>query len=102
MSGLEYTNSLLVAFVALFVISIAIRARRIGGLQLRPEGARPRRISVWTYTKSSQFWFESFENWQSEFLAVFALVTLSIWLRQAVLRNQSRSLLRSPRPDQAS
>jgi hypothetical protein len=34
------------------------------------------------YLASSQFWFESFQNWQSEFLAVASLVILSIWLRQ--------------------
>jgi hypothetical protein len=32
--------------------------------------------------RTSQFWFESFQNWQSEFLAVAALVVLSIFLRQ--------------------
>jgi hypothetical protein len=30
----------------------------------------------------SKFWFESFQNWQSEFLSVFAIVVLSIFLRQ--------------------
>lgn len=39
-------------------------------------------ISLWTHFTDAQFWFESFQNWQSEFLAVFALVVLSIWLRQ--------------------
>ena len=32
--------------------------------------------------ETSQFWFESFQNWQSEFLAIFAIVVLSIWLRE--------------------
>ncbi len=31
---------------------------------------------------TSRFWFESFQNWQSEFLAVGAMVVLSIYLRQ--------------------
>jgi hypothetical protein len=31
---------------------------------------------------SAQFWFESFQNWQSEFLAIAAMVVLSIFLRQ--------------------
>jgi hypothetical protein len=31
---------------------------------------------------ASRFWFESFQNWQSEFLSVLAMVVLSIWLRQ--------------------
>ena len=39
-------------------------------------------MSTWQYLGTSQFWFESFQNWQSEFLAVAALVVLSIFLRQ--------------------
>ena len=34
------------------------------------------------YLSSSRFWFESFQNWQSEFLSVFAIVALSVFLRQ--------------------
>lgn len=34
------------------------------------------------YAVSSRFWFESFQNWQSEFLSVFAIIALSIYLRQ--------------------
>jgi hypothetical protein len=30
----------------------------------------------------SQFWFESLQNWQSEFLAVAAIVLFTIFLRQ--------------------
>ena len=29
-------------------------------------------VSAWRYVTTSQFWFESFQNWQSEFLAVAA------------------------------
>ena len=29
-----------------------------------------------------EFWFQSFQNWQSEFLAVGAIVVLSVFLRQ--------------------
>jgi hypothetical protein len=39
-------------------------------------------LSVWQYLGTSQFWFESFQNWQSEFLAIFTIVVLSIWLRE--------------------
>jgi hypothetical protein len=39
-------------------------------------------ISVWRYATTSQFWFESMQNWQSEFIAVAAIVGLSIFLRQ--------------------
>jgi hypothetical protein len=34
------------------------------------------------YIGSTRFWFESFQNWQSEFLSVFAIIALSIYLRQ--------------------
>jgi hypothetical protein len=34
------------------------------------------------YLGTSQFWFESFQNWQSEFLAVAFIVGASVYLRQ--------------------
>jgi hypothetical protein len=34
------------------------------------------------YAVDPSFWFESFQNWQSEFLAVLSLIVLSIFLRQ--------------------
>ena len=34
------------------------------------------------YLGNSRLWFESFQNWQSEFLSVAAIVILSIFLRQ--------------------
>ena len=34
------------------------------------------------YLGNSRMWFESFQNWQSEFLSVFAIVILSIFLRE--------------------
>lgn len=34
------------------------------------------------YITDSRFWFESFQNWQSEFLSIFAIIVLSIYLRQ--------------------
>jgi len=34
------------------------------------------------YIVDSRLWFESFQNWQSEFLSVFAIVGLSIYLRE--------------------
>ncbi len=35
-----------------------------------------------TYMGNSRLWFESFQNWQSEFLSVFAIIFLSIYLRE--------------------
>jgi hypothetical protein len=34
------------------------------------------------YLGSARLWFESMQNWQSEFLAVLAIVLLSIVLRE--------------------
>lgn len=34
------------------------------------------------YFFHSKFWFESFQNWQSEFLSVLTIVVLSVFLRQ--------------------
>lgn len=45
-------------------------------------------VSTWQYVPTSQFWFESFQNWQSEFLAVAAIIGGSIYLRQ---RNSPQS-----------
>lgn len=38
-------------------------------------------VSAMQYLGTSQFWFESFQNWQSEFLSLAAMVVLSIFLR---------------------
>ena len=43
---------------------------------------RQPRPALTDYLMSARFWFESFQNWQSEFLAVLSIVVLSIWLRQ--------------------
>lgn len=34
------------------------------------------------YLGTSRFWFESLQNWQSEFLSIAAMVILTVWLRQ--------------------
>jgi hypothetical protein len=34
------------------------------------------------YLSNSRLWFESFQNWQSEFLSIFAIVVLSVFLRE--------------------
>jgi len=39
-------------------------------------------VDLVTHLSGSRFWFESFQNWQSEFLSVFTIVVLSIFLRQ--------------------
>jgi uncharacterized protein DUF6766 len=78
-----YQNSLSLALVALFLMSFLFHA--LGGhaeynQQQLEHGEAP--VSLISFVTSSQFWFQSFQNWQSEFLAVFALTVLGIFLRQ--------------------
>jgi hypothetical protein len=78
-----YKHSLAIVLAFLFVVSFALHL--YGSLkdeneQLRFKGLPPENIS--SYVTSPRFWFESFQNWQSEFLSVFAIVFLSIFLRE--------------------
>ncbi len=78
-----YEHSLSLAFAALFLLSFTLHA--ITGLrdynqELIAHGQSAATLAG--YLRSSQFWFESFQNWQSEFLALVAMVVLSIFLRQ--------------------
>ncbi|MBY0495882.1 MAG: hypothetical protein K2Y23_16860 [Cyanobacteria bacterium] len=78
-----YENSLGLAFVLLFLISWAGHAW--GGYfdfasdQVEHGSARP---AFKDYLLSSRFWFESFQNWQSEFVSIAAMVWLAVYLRQ--------------------
>jgi hypothetical protein len=78
-----YEHSLGLAFVILFFISFWIHAA--GGL---PEFNEERiahgqaAASLGDYVASARFWFESFQNWQSEFLSLAAMVVGTIFLRQ--------------------
>jgi hypothetical protein len=78
-----YEHSLASALLLLFLISFVLHA--IGGAreysqeQVAHGGSA---VSTMEFLRTSEFWFQSFQNWQSEFLAVFSLVVLSIVLRQ--------------------
>lgn len=78
-----YEHSLTIALFLLFLLSFALHA--IGGHdsynkeQMEHGGET---VSVLGYLLSSRFWFESFQNWQSEFLSVGVLIVLSVFLRQ--------------------
>jgi hypothetical protein len=78
-----YKNSLLIAFTILFLGSFIMHAVE-GARQNCQEGIFHQQgcETLVEYVTSSQFWFESFQNWQSEFLAVGSIVVLSIFLRQ--------------------
>ena len=79
-----YENSLSLAFLSMFLISIVIHAIA-GAAVYREEQAshgEPAGGSVLAYVGTSRFWLESLQNWQSEFLAIASMVVLSIFLRQ--------------------
>jgi hypothetical protein len=78
-----YENSLAALFFLLFAASIALHA--VGGARAYSaeqvaHGAAP--VSTWGFVRTAEFWFESFQNWQSEFLAVAVIVGASVYLRQ--------------------
>ncbi len=78
-----YEHSLGLSFAALFFISIAIHAW--GGARAYAEEQiqhGQQVVTMATYLRSSRFWFESFQNWQSEFLSLAAMVIGTIFLRQ--------------------
>ncbi len=77
-----YSYSLSLAFLLLAVISFAIHL--LGGYaQHREEAAAHGETpdSLGEFLGGSEFWFQSMQNWQSEFLAVLSIVVLTIWLR---------------------
>jgi hypothetical protein len=79
-----YKNSLGLAFALLFLISFVGHAAT-GAAKHNAEAAehgKTEHLTAIGYMGEPSFWYESFQNWQSEFLAVFSIVVLSIWLRQ--------------------
>src|SRR3954451_24653731 len=79
-----YRRSLSIAFMMLFIGSFLFHAwtgSRVFNNEEAAAGSTDR-VTLWTYLERSRMWFESLQNWQSEFLAVAAIVLLSIFLRQ--------------------
>ncbi|REC45443.1 DUF6766 family protein [Chryseobacterium pennipullorum] len=78
-----YKHSLSLAFAVLFVASFILHfygsMKDFNTEQLMKKEPT---LTALQYIAESRFWFESFQNWQSEFLAVASLVLLSIWLRE--------------------
>jgi len=78
-----YENSLGLALFLLFAITFWLHA--VGGAatysneQILHGG---KMISTWQYFSTAQFWFESLQNWQSEFFSIGMMVLLSVFLRQ--------------------
>jgi hypothetical protein len=78
-----YEHSLGIAFAMLFVLSFAIHAA--GGhaeYNAEQDAHGQPKVTLAEYAGSNRFWFESFQNWQSEFLSLAAMVIGTIFLRQ--------------------
>jgi hypothetical protein len=78
-----YENSLSLVLLFLFLFSFTLHA--IGGAEAYSQletlhGGQA--VTVWQYMGTAQFWYESLQNWESEFFSVGVLIILSIYLRQ--------------------
>lgn len=78
-----YKQSLSIAFLLLFLGAFLLHA--LGGMEVynieqRAHGKAE--VGYWGFMATSDFWFQSLQNWQSEFLSIVSIVVLSIWLRQ--------------------
>ncbi len=78
-----YQNSLSIALLLLFLVSFILHG--VGGAKEyneEQEAHSAPQVSTVQYMGTSRFWFESFQNWQSEFFSIGAMVVLSVFLRQ--------------------
>jgi hypothetical protein len=78
-----YSRSLGLALFTLFLLSFLLHwwnSAETAAEEARQHGEAP--VPMLGYLGDPQLWFESFQNWQSEFLSTALLVVLSIWLRQ--------------------
>jgi hypothetical protein len=78
-----YEHSLSLLFFVLFALSVvghAVGGARAYSAQQVAHGESA--VSVWRFVQTSDFWFQSFQNWQSEFLAVAVIVGASVYLRE--------------------
>ncbi len=78
-----YKHSLSIAFAILFLLSWIMHlygsfrdANHENSIKGQPV------VQLNDYLGEPLFWFETFQNWQSEFLSVASIVLLSIFLRQ--------------------
>ncbi len=77
-----YSYSLGIAFAVLFILSFALHwwaSLMAANEEALRHGGEVRSLAC--YLGDAQLWFESFQNWQSEFMSTAVLVVLSIFLR---------------------
>lgn len=74
-----YKHSLSLAFAVAFIGHLIGGAKAYSD-ELKDYGHAA--VSPLEYLTTSHFWFESLQNWQSEFLAMFCIIVASIYLRE--------------------
>jgi hypothetical protein len=78
-----YAHSLGIALFVLFAASFVlhwINSTRLAADEALSKDAAP--PTMMEHLGSAQLWFESFQNWQSEFLSTAVLIVLAIYLRE--------------------
>ena len=78
-----YNHSLGMALLGLFLISFVLHwlnSARTAADEALAHGTRA--VSALAYLGEPRLWFESFQNWQSEFASTAMLIVLAIWLRE--------------------
>lgn len=83
MARAVYSHSLGLALTILFVASFVLHWINSAGAAAE-EAARngETRPTLVEHLLGAEFWFESFQNWQSEFLSTAVLIVLAIYLRE--------------------
>jgi hypothetical protein len=78
-----YEHSLSILLLLLFLASFSMHAAGGTAAYNDEQQSHGQPAVTWLqYLATSRFWFESFQNWQSEFLAVAVLVGASVYLRE--------------------
>lgn len=78
-----YSHSLGIVLFILFVASFLLHwifSAKEAAAEAISHGETP--VNAISYLADARFWFESFQNWQSEFLSTAVLIVLSIYLRE--------------------
>jgi hypothetical protein len=78
-----YSNSLGITFAVLFLLSWSLHLYGSWKAYNVEQVLMNKPVdTVVEYLRQPRFWFETFQNWQSEFLSVLSIVFLTIYLRQ--------------------
>ncbi len=78
-----YSNSLLAAMTAIFLLTWVTQSVTGWNAYNEQQREHEEQTVAWTtYLSSADFWEDSLQNWQSEFLAVGTMAVFTIYLRQ--------------------